>query len=201
MHTESSRSKPEKMRIALLWGALVPVLLLAILSCIVLLSPELHRLHGSAELSEAQKDALTELGMLAAKNRDVPIAAIILFGDSIIGRGRNTVVRDTNAAGHAEINAISDALARVGPERFRQLSRDSLVLVSTLEPCPMCRGAIIENRIRHVVFLKGRSLSHWLKQLGKQLQFELNKRKGADEALQDSLLKHHPDYDSARVEW
>lgn len=154
-----------------------------------------------AVLSEAHERVLRELGTLAARNRDVPIAAIVLYGDSIIGKGYNTVVRDTDAGGHAEINAISNALAAVGPARFQELSRDSLVLISTLEPCPMCQGAIMEYRIRHVVFLKGRSFLHRVKQLGKQLRYEWNREKGIDEGLQDSLLQEHPDYDPTRIQW
>ncbi len=202
MQTKFSGGKPDKVSKGLWWGVpLLIVLLHAILGVVVLLSPELHRIKRTTELSEEQKQVLTEAGALAAKNGDVPIAAIILYGDSIIGRGYNTVVIDTDAAGHAEINAISNALARTGPDRFRHLNRDSLVLVSTLEPCPMCRGAIIEYGILHVVFLKGRSFSHWTKELGKQLKYEWNKGKGADEALQDSLLRMHPGYDSTRVQW
>ena len=202
MQTESSGGRSKRVGKSLLLGALILLLsLLAILGLGVLVAPEFHLLTEKSTLSEHDKQALSVLGILAAKNNDVPIAAIILYRDSIIGRGYNTVERDTNAAGHAEINAISDALANIGPRQFQQLQRDRLVLVSTLEPCPMCRGAIIEYGIRHVIFLKGRSLTHWGKQLGKQLWYEWNKDKGRDEALQDSLLRQHPSYDPARVEF
>jgi tRNA(Arg) A34 adenosine deaminase TadA len=202
VQTKFSGGKRVKMRRTILWGVTgVLVLIPTLLGLMMLFSPKFHALHGTIGLAERQKQQLSALGTLAAENHDVPIAAIILYGDSIIGRGYNTVVRDTNAAGHAEINAISDALARVGSERFHALSRDSLMLVSTLEPCPMCRGAILEYRIRHVVFLKGRSFSHWIREFGKQLRYEWNKEKGADEAIQDSLLRLHAGYDSTRVEW
>lgn len=202
MQTQPSSDTTGKVRRALLWVApMLLILLLGVFGILLFFSPEFHRIKGKADLSEDQEHALAEAGLLAAKSGDVPVAAIILYGDSIIGRGYNTVVKDTNAAGHAEINAISDALARMGPGRFRHLNRDSLVLISTLEPCPMCRGAIIEYRIRRVVFLKGRSFSHWLGELGRQLRYEWNKGKGSDEALQDSLLRQHPGYDPSRVEW
>jgi tRNA(Arg) A34 adenosine deaminase TadA len=202
MQTEFPADKLEGVGRKLLLGTSIGLVsLMAILGLAIVLSPEYHLLKGKVELSDMNKRALMNLGTLAARNRDVPIAAIILYGDSIIGRGYNTVVRDTNAAGHAEINAISDALVRIGPRQFRQLQRDGLVLVSTLEPCPMCRGAIMEYGVQHVVFLKGRSFYHWTKLLGKELQYEWIERKGVDEDLQDSLLLQHPDYDPARVEF
>ena len=55
---------------------------------------------------------LEKLGSTALESGDVPIGAVLLYDDTIIGNGYNTVLRDGNAGGHAEINAISDALTR-----------------------------------------------------------------------------------------
>ena len=48
------------------------------------------------------RDTLRKLGLRAIESRDVPVSAVLLYGDSIIGSGWNTVLRDTNAGGHAE---------------------------------------------------------------------------------------------------
>ncbi|HXD93649.1 MAG TPA: deaminase, partial [Bacteroidia bacterium] len=66
--------------------------------------------------------------------------------------------RDTNIGGHAEINAISNTIKNIGTQNFNQLNRDSLILITTFEPCLMCRGAIIENRIKHIEFIKEKTL-------------------------------------------
>ena len=140
------------------------------------------------------RDTLWKLGLRAIESRDVPVSAVLLYGDSIIGSGWNTVLRDTNAGGHAEINAISDALRRMGRLRFGSLHRDSLLLVSTFEPCAMCQGAILEYNIRNVVYLKAKPALYLLKEDARAFRYLWERRKATAYALQESLFVRHPDY-------
>ena len=82
----------------------------------------------------------------AAKEGEVPIGCIITLGDRIVGRGRNRREQDKNALAHAEIEAIHEACQILGGWRLWQCT-----LYVTLEPCPMCAGAIINARIPRVV--------------------------------------------------
>lgn len=92
------------------------------------------------------KQALKE----AQKARDedeVPIGAVVVLGDKVIARGRNNRERTQNAVNHAEIIAIQKACKKLGSWRL-----DDTTLYVTIEPCPMCMGAILNARIPRVVF-------------------------------------------------
>jgi len=168
-------------------GVLAVVLLL-------LLSYAQWHVTPSPPLRDEVLDTLRTLGGMALASSDVPVGAVVLYGDRIIGEGFNTVERDTAAGGHAEINAISDAFRHVGYEAFQKMNRDSLVLVSTFEPCLMCRGAILEYRIRHVIFVKGKPIFHWLKEDFRTFAYYWRRRQAGPEALQDSLFARHPQF-------
>ncbi len=145
-------------------------------------------------LNEGERSVLTTLGDSALQHLDVPVASILLYNDTIIGTGYNTVIGRGDAGGHAEINAISSALRQIGKEKFDALDRNNLTLITTFEPCLMCRGAIVEYKIKNVVFLKPKSLTHWLMKHMQELRYETTKRRGEPEALQDSLFVKHPQY-------
>lgn len=83
----------------------------------------------------------------AAAEGEVPVGAVVTIGDKIIGRGRNRREKIKNALCHAEIEAINEACRRLGGWRLWECE-----LYVTLEPCPMCAGAIINSRIKRVVF-------------------------------------------------
>ena len=83
----------------------------------------------------------------AAADDEAPIGAIIVRDGIIVGRGRNRREKDKNALGHAEIEAINDACKTLGGWRLI-----GCTMYVTLEPCPMCTGAIINSRIERVVF-------------------------------------------------
>ena len=83
----------------------------------------------------------------AAAEGEVPVGCVIVRGGEIVGRGRNRREKGKNALGHAELEAISDACGRLGGWRLWECT-----LYVTLEPCPMCAGAIINARIPRVVF-------------------------------------------------
>ena len=78
---------------------------------------------------------------------EIPVGAVIVKDDKIIGTGMNTREKDRNALGHAEINAINEACKNTGSWRL-----DGATIYVTMEPCPMCAGAIINARIKTVVF-------------------------------------------------
>lgn len=77
---------------------------------------------------------------------EVPIGCVIVYEDRIIGRGYNRRIADKNVLSHAEINAIRKACKKMGDWRL-----EDCTLYVTLEPCPMCAGAIVQARIPRVV--------------------------------------------------
>lgn len=87
------------------------------------------------------------LAALAAAEDEVPVGAVVTLGGEIVGRGRNRREKSKNALAHAEIEAINDACSNLGGWRLWQCD-----MFVTLEPCPMCAGAIINSRIKRIVF-------------------------------------------------
>ena len=83
----------------------------------------------------------------AFTSNEVPVGAIIVQEDKIIGKGRNRVIANQNVTSHAEIEAIIDASKKVQNYRLNK----SIIYVS-LEPCHMCVKAIIDARIDEIVF-------------------------------------------------
>ena len=77
---------------------------------------------------------------------EVPIGCVIVFEGKIIGRGYNRRIADKNVLSHAEINAIKKACKKMGDWRL-----EGCTMYITLEPCPMCAGAIIQARIPKVL--------------------------------------------------
>jgi len=78
----------------------------------------------------------------AAAAGEVPVGCVIVWDGAVVGRGRNRREEDADALAHAEICAIREACAAVGGWRLHKAK-----LYVTLEPCPMCAGAIINARI------------------------------------------------------
>ena len=91
------------------------------------------------------KEALA-LAREAFEDGEVPVGCVIVRGDEIVGRGRNRREQGKSALAHAEVEAIAEACARLGGWRLWECT-----LYVTLEPCPMCAGAIINARIPRVV--------------------------------------------------
>ena len=90
----------------------------------------------------------------ACETGDIPVGAVITCGDEIIGYGRNRREEQGNAVAHAEVLAIEAACKRLGSWRL-----SGCTLYVTLEPCPMCAGAIVNSRIERVVFGASDSVS------------------------------------------
>jgi tRNA(Arg) A34 adenosine deaminase TadA len=172
--------------------ALLIILLITI--SILVLKDVFFKLKSFATVSKTEMAMLSKLGGKALKTLDVPVGAVLIYKDSIIGYGYNTVLKDSNAAGHAEINAISDALKKTGIEAFFKLNRKQLKLITTLEPCMMCKGAIEAYQIKNVIFLKQKSIKEYYQQFKQDFQYYLSRQKAQKNNLQDSLLLLHPHY-------
>ena len=87
------------------------------------------------------------LAKIAGEEGEIPVGAVLVMNGEILGRGRNSREKHKDPLGHAEIAAISEAAKNLGDWRLT----DSVLYV-TLEPCPMCAGAIINSRVGRVVF-------------------------------------------------
>ena len=78
---------------------------------------------------------------------EVPIGAVVVHGDEVVGSGRNRREADADPLAHAEILAIREAAGRIGDWRLSGCS-----LFVTLEPCAMCAGALVNSRVDRLVF-------------------------------------------------
>lgn len=99
-----------------------------------------------AEIETYMRMALAEAQQAAALG-EVPIGAIVVKNGRVIGRGHNLREQVQDATAHAELLAIQDACHTIKSWRLEQAA-----LFVTLEPCPMCSGAIINSRIRDVYY-------------------------------------------------
>ena len=87
------------------------------------------------------------LAETAASIGEVPVGAVVVKDGEIVGRGYNRRETDASAIAHAEVLAIEEACRAIGSWRL-----GGCTLYVTLEPCPMCTGAIVNSRISRVVF-------------------------------------------------
>ena len=92
------------------------------------------------------KEALS-LAAKSAAEGEVPVGAVVVIDGRIVGKGRNRREKDKNALAHAELEAINEACRTLGGWRLWQCD-----MYVTLEPCPMCTGAIINSRIKRLVY-------------------------------------------------
>lgn len=97
-------------------------------------------------MNEFMKRAI-ELARISADEGEVPVGAVVVKDGEIVGEGRNRRELGKNALYHAETEAIDEACKALGGWRLWQCD-----MYVTLEPCPMCAGAIINSRIKKVVF-------------------------------------------------
>lgn len=88
-----------------------------------------------------------EMAHIAKEHGDVPVGALVIKDGEIIGRGENRRQLNADPLAHAECIALKDAASNIGSWNLSQCS-----LYVTLEPCPMCAGAIILSRISNVYF-------------------------------------------------
>ncbi len=87
------------------------------------------------------------LAEAAGANGEVPIGAVVVLGDKIVGRGENRTITDSDPTAHAEIVALRDAGRTIGNHRLVGAS-----LYVTIEPCSMCAGALVHARVASLYF-------------------------------------------------
>jgi len=92
------------------------------------------------------KEALG-LAIEAEQNQEVPVGAVIVKDNKVIGKGRNKIIFDQDISSHAEIVAIRDASKNISNYRLNNCK-----MFVTLEPCHMCAKAIVDARIDSVIF-------------------------------------------------
>ena len=88
-----------------------------------------------------------ELAREAEDNGEVPIGAVIAQNGIVVGRGRNSPIALNDPTAHAEILALRDAARTLGNYRL-----EAATLFCTLEPCIMCAGALVNARVKRLVF-------------------------------------------------
>ncbi len=103
-------------------------------------------------MSEAERDALFMKEAIMEAERagaigEVPIGAVVVCNDGVIGRGHNLRERDNDPTAHAEVVAIREAAAQIGSWRLTECT-----LYATIEPCPMCAGALVMARVDRLVY-------------------------------------------------
>lgn len=77
----------------------------------------------------------------------MPVGAVVVFGDRVIGRGWNRNIADSDPTAHAEVTALREAGAAIGNHRLAECE-----LFATIEPCAMCAGALIHARVKRLVY-------------------------------------------------
>nr|WP_041381766.1 tRNA adenosine(34) deaminase TadA [Spiribacter curvatus] len=87
------------------------------------------------------------LAQQAAEAGEVPVGAVLVRQAAIVGEGANAPIERNDPSAHAEIVALRDAGARLGTYRF-----PGTTLYVTLEPCPMCVGALIHARVERIIY-------------------------------------------------
>jgi tRNA(adenine34) deaminase len=88
-----------------------------------------------------------DLAREAGSAGEVPVGALVVFEDRVIGRGRNAPVERNDPTAHAEILALREAAAAIGNYRL-----EGATLYVTIEPCVMCAGAAVTARVARLVF-------------------------------------------------
>ena len=91
--------------------------------------------------------AALALALESAGSGEVPVGAVVVAGDTIIGRGANSPIALSDPTAHAEILALRQAAAALGNYRLT-----GATLYCTLEPCVMCAGALVNARVARLVF-------------------------------------------------
>ncbi|MGQ0710792.1 MAG: tRNA adenosine(34) deaminase TadA [Rhodoferax sp.] len=124
--------------------------------------------HTAAPALMQERDAYfmglaLEQARAAQAQAEVPVGAVVVLGDTVVGTGFNRVIADHDPSAHAEIVAL-----RAAARTLRNYRLDACEMYVTLEPCMMCRGAVQHSRIRRLVY--GASDSHRLDATGQSVE-------------------------------
>jgi tRNA(Arg) A34 adenosine deaminase TadA len=136
-----------------------------------------NQLKPSIRISRHLVDSLISLQNIAADKGEYPVSALLVYKDSVIGTGYNTFRNLNDPLGHAEINALINAFESYNYYQFRALDRDSLVMLTSYEPCIMCKGIICHHEIRHVYYLKPKSVKKNINYRVRDLRYYFRLRK------------------------
>ncbi len=109
--------------------------------------PDQLRMTNSAQTDELwMEEALREAARAQARG-EVPVGAVVVRGDRIVGRGGNANIVESDPTAHAEVVALRQAAEAVGNHRLTDCE-----LFVTIEPCPMCAGALVNARLKRLVY-------------------------------------------------
>lgn len=168
------------------------VIFLSIFSLIIIFlalqnSSYSYKFHRNIDIPLNYKDTLLNMANTAIDSGDYPVSCLILYKNEIIAKGFNTVYNDIDPCGHAEINALKKVFKEYGTKGFDALNKDSLVIISTYEPCLMCKGTFAHYRIENVWFLSSKTLGTKKDYKKRQINLNRNLRKVKKMDIQDSL--------------
>lgn len=168
---------------------IINLLLVVFLLALYFLRSQFFSIAPDVDLLDLSNRELRINGIQALKAGDEPVSALLLYDYSIIGRGHNTVQSDTNVVGHAIINAINDAVKKLGLYQFQAMNKNFLRVMTTTEPCQVCKSVMIEYGITKVEFMQKLPLNYWLKAYWEDFSFDFGKRRLSPNTLQDSLYE------------
>ena len=109
--------------------------------------PKDYELSPSDRSDELWMEEALRCAQRALEMNEVPVGAIVVCESQIVGRGWNRNISDADPTAHAEIIALREAGAAIGNHRLRDCD-----LFVTIEPCPMCAGAIVHARVKRLVY-------------------------------------------------
>jgi tRNA(Arg) A34 adenosine deaminase TadA len=133
---------------------------------------------GGVVINKKYVEKIYDLSKVSYDNDEIPVGAIVIKNNQIIGMGVNNRESNKSVIGHAEINAIEEACKSIGDWRL-----DDCEMYVTLLPCMMCSGAILESRIKKVYYLCDRTNVRF-----KTSEY-INLEKIVDEDLEKKYLK------------
>jgi tRNA(adenine34) deaminase len=101
----------------------------------------------TTELDELWMEEALRAAQRGLEAGEVPVGAVVVCGGRIVGQGWNRNITDSDPAAHAEIVALREAGAALGNHRLAECE-----LFATIEPCPMCAGALVHARIKRLIY-------------------------------------------------
>ena len=173
---------------------LLSILMAVICMLIIYLFTHFHliKINQKNIVTAEELKILNSLALETYSSKDVPVGAILKYNDTVIGTGCNDINKNKNAGGHAEINAISDALTNLNINNFNELDRKNLKMITTYEPCAMCRGALLNFGISNTIYLLQKPLKYTVLENLRGLKYEYIETNAMPDSLQENLFLNHP---------